>query len=134
MTLLDVPDGSAVFIDSGILISYFTADPARGPACEAFLEKVENKQLFAFTAAHVLGETAHRLMTIEARQLFGWTYQNIAQKLRKSPDHLKQLVRYQQAIDEVPLFPIEVLPVVDQRCLDRGHHAREGPEHFGQPR
>jgi hypothetical protein len=66
VTFDDLVAGSAVFIDANCLVYAATADPQYGPACQRLLQRIENKEITGFTAAHVLAEMAHRLMTIEA--------------------------------------------------------------------
>jgi predicted nucleic acid-binding protein len=108
MTFTDVPAGLSIFLDANTLISYFVADPVFGPACEALLQRIENQEIQGYTSSHVLAEMTHRLMTIEASIRFTWPQQGIAQRLRKHPAETQQLIRYRQALDEVPLFPIQV--------------------------
>ena len=111
MKFTNIPSGASVFIDANVLVRYFTADPVLGSACEALLLRVENKDIEGYTSAIVVGETAHRLMTIEACATFGWPVQGIAQRLRNHPAEVQTLSRYRQAIDEVPLIPLHVLAV-----------------------
>ena len=54
---------------------------------------------------------AHRLMALEAADRFGWPHQGIAQRLKAHPVEVGQLARYRQAIDELPLFKVQILPV-----------------------
>jgi len=49
-------------------------------------------------------------MTIEAMNQFGWAAQGIATRLRNHPAEVQQL-GHRQAIDELPLLRVEVLPV-----------------------
>jgi predicted nucleic acid-binding protein len=75
------------------------------------LERIENGELQGFTSAHVLTETAHRLMTLEACATFGWPYAGIAQRLRNHPAEVQTLVRFRQAVQEIPRYGIQVLPI-----------------------
>lgn len=118
MTFVDIPSGADVFLDANTLISYFIADPKVGPACKSLLERIENQDIQGFTSVHVLGETTHRLMTFEACLLFGWPHKGIAQRLQSHPIELRQLAKYRQAFDEIPLFPIQVL-TMHSRNLSR---------------
>jgi predicted nucleic acid-binding protein len=111
MTFADIPAGAAIFVDASTFIYYFGSDPARGPACERLLEQIEQQQLQGFTSAQVLSDVAHRLMAQEACLVFGWPVAGIAQRLKRHPDEVKTLIRYQQAIDEVSLLRVQVLPV-----------------------
>jgi predicted nucleic acid-binding protein len=59
----------------------------------------------------VLSEAAHRLMTLEAIDRYGWPAAGIAQRLRKHPAEVQALTRFRQAIEEVPLFGVQVLAI-----------------------
>jgi predicted nucleic acid-binding protein len=111
MTLADIPAGETVFIDANIFILSFRPDPVLGTACEAFLRRVENGDVRALTSSHVLSEMAHRMMTDEAAQRFGWSMAGIAGRLRKNPIRVQALSRYRQAIDEIALLGVQILPV-----------------------
>lgn len=49
-------------------------------------------------------------MTIEACATFGWPTQGIGPRLRKHPANIQQLRKHRQALDEIPLLGISVLP------------------------
>jgi predicted nucleic acid-binding protein len=111
VTLADILDGEAVFVDANIFIYHFRPDPVLGPACSQLLTRIENGGLQGFTSAHVLSEMAHRLMADEAVQRFSWPLTGVVRRLRGHPSHLQQLTRHRLAIDEVSLIGIQVLPV-----------------------
>jgi predicted nucleic acid-binding protein len=111
MTFNDIAVGAVIFIDSNTLVYHFNPHPVFGPACTRLLERIENQDLQGYTSAHVLSEMAHRLMTLEAAPLFGWPVQGIAQRLKRHPNEVQQLSRYRQALDEIPLLKIHILPV-----------------------
>jgi len=50
-------------------------------------------------------------MTIEACQRFGWPAKGIARRLRRHPAEVQQLSRSRQAVDELTLIGLDVLPV-----------------------
>lgn len=111
MTFAAVPASLAVFLDANTLVYHFTAHPSMGSACTDLLERIECQDLTGYTSAHVVAEMAHRLMTIEAMSLMGWPAQGIATRLRNQPAEVQRLRRHRQAIDELPLFCVETLPV-----------------------
>jgi predicted nucleic acid-binding protein len=111
MTFDAVLAGASIFVDANILLYYFTAHSRYGPACQKLLDRIDNKEIVGFTSAHVLGEVVHRLLTIEACQRFGWPAKGIAQRLRKHPAEVRQLGRARQAVDEITLIGLDVLPV-----------------------
>src|SRR5205807_8781199 len=106
--------GAAVFLDANTLVYQFVNHPIYGAACTDLLERIERQDLVGMTSASVVGELSHRLMTIEAVSLFAWPYQGIADRLRRHPAEVQQLSRYRQALDELPLVPIQVFPVTGQ--------------------
>lgn len=111
MTFADILAGQAVFIDANIFIYYFRPDPVLGAACGQLVQRIENQEIEGFTSSHVLSEMAHRLMTDEASQRFGWPMTGIARRLRGHPTQLQQLTRHRQAIDELALVGVRILPV-----------------------
>jgi predicted nucleic acid-binding protein len=76
-----------------------------------FLDRVENQEITAVTSTHVLGEVVHRMMTIEASDRFGWPIQGIANRLRRHPAEVQQLVRPRQALDEINAAGVGVLTI-----------------------
>jgi predicted nucleic acid-binding protein len=65
-----------------------------------------------------VNEVAHRLMTIEAMQAFGWKSGGIALRLRNHPAQEQTLKRFRQAVQEIPLFHLRIL-MIDPAWLDR---------------
>ena len=78
MIYSDLPAGSTVFIDAGPFIHHFEPNAIFGPASTDMLERIENQEISAVTTTHILSEVAHRLMTLEAMQTFGWKSAGIA--------------------------------------------------------
>lgn len=109
MTLADIPAGKTVFVDANILLFALTNHPKYGAACETFLDRVEHQEITAVTSPHILGEVVHRMMTIEACDRFGWPIQGIANRLRRHPAEVQQLVRPRQALDEIAASRVVVL-------------------------
>jgi hypothetical protein len=85
MTYADLPAGATVFLDASVFIHHFEPNARFGPAATEFLERIENQEINGLTATHIVSEVAHRLMTIEAMQAFGWTSAGIALRLRNHP-------------------------------------------------
>jgi predicted nucleic acid-binding protein len=111
MTFDDIVAGQHVFLDANTFLYYFTAHFRFGSACHKLLSRIENKDLAGFTSAHVLTEVVHRLMTIEACQRFGWPAKGIARRLRRQPTEVQQLTRSRQAVDEITLIGLNLLPI-----------------------
>src|SRR5262245_58699498 len=117
MIYSDLPAGATVFVDAGPFIHHFEPNAVFGPAATDFLDRIENQELNAVATTHIISEIAHRLMTIEAMQAFGWKSAGIALKLRNHPAEVQTLKRFRQAIQEIPLFRIRIL-TIDPAWLD----------------
>jgi predicted nucleic acid-binding protein len=111
MTFTDIPPGESVFVDANTLVYHFVPDPDFGPPCRDLLERFGRRQLIGFTSAHVVTNVAHRLMTLEAISRFGWPAAGIARRMQRHPDDVRRLTRFRQALDEIPGFGIQVLPI-----------------------
>jgi predicted nucleic acid-binding protein len=111
MTFADLVAGDAVFLDANTLTYHFQPHPVLGPPCTDLLERIERQELLGSTSTHVLSELAHRLMTLEACALFGWPFPGIAQRLRQHPAQVQTLTRFRQAIQEVPRYRVQVVPI-----------------------
>src|SRR5262245_16318471 len=111
MTLKDVPPGATIFVDSNIFLLFFHAHPQLGDPCRDFLERIERKEIVGVTSAQVLGDVAHRLMTVEASVIQKWPMRGIGRKLKRHPALVTKLSRYRQAIDEISLFGVGTLDV-----------------------
>jgi predicted nucleic acid-binding protein len=111
MNFDDLTTGQSVFVDANVFLHYFTMHPRFGTACQKLLDRVENRDLAGFSSAAVLAEVVHRLMTVEACQRFGWPVKGIARRLRRHPAEVQQLTRSRQAVDEITLLGLDVLPV-----------------------
>jgi predicted nucleic acid-binding protein len=114
MRFLDLPAGTAVFLDANTFVYHFQPHAVFGPPCTDLIERIENRELAGFTSAHVLTETAHRLMALEACATFGWPYQGIAQRLRAHPAQVQTLSRFRLAIQEVSRYAVKVLSIGPQ--------------------
>jgi predicted nucleic acid-binding protein len=112
MTFDDIPVGTTIFIDANTFVYAFAPDPILGPACQRLLERVELGDIDGVTSANVLSDVAHRLMSIEACAVFGWTFTGVARQLRRHPDKISQLVRFRTAIESVLAIGLRVLPTL----------------------
>jgi predicted nucleic acid-binding protein len=74
MIFADLVNGDSVFLDANALIYHFGPHPQLGPACHQLMQRIENQDLLGFTSTHILTEVAHRLMTLEAAILAGWSF------------------------------------------------------------
>ncbi len=63
------------------------------------------------TSIHLLGEMAHKLMTIEANARFGWPFAGMANRLRRHPGEVQRLTAYRQASIQISQSRIQVLAI-----------------------
>ncbi len=124
MIYADLPAGGTVFLDASVFIHHFEPNALYGPSATEFLERIENQEMIGVTTTHVVSEVAHRLMTIEAMQAFGWTSAGIARRLRSHPAQVQTLTRFRQAIQEIPLFAVRILSI-DPSWLDLAAEASQ---------
>src|SRR3954451_17574012 len=82
MIYADLPASAAVFLDASVFIHHFEPNALYGPPATEFLERIENQEIAGITTTHIVSEVAHRLMTLEAMQAFGWKSAGIALRLR----------------------------------------------------
>lgn len=111
MTFSEIPSGSAVFLDANVFVYHFAPHPVLQPACQALLERISGNEIRGVTSSSVLSDVAHRLMTYEAAAKYGWPMTGIAYRLQNHPSEIQALSRFQQAIEEIPRFNIDVVSV-----------------------
>jgi predicted nucleic acid-binding protein len=111
MTFADLVAGDAVFVDANTFVYRFSLHPRFGPSCTDLLDRIERQELTGYTSTHVLSETAHRLMTLEAITLFSWPQANIGNRLRTHPAEVAKLTNFKLAIERVVQSNLQVLPV-----------------------
>jgi predicted nucleic acid-binding protein len=111
MTFGQVPAAAAVFLDANTLVYHFTNHPTFGSACTQLLKRIEHQHLTGFISTHVLSEIAHRLMTPEAVDRFGWPPTGIAARLRKHHVEIPKLTLHVQAVAQIPLMGIQAVAI-----------------------
>jgi predicted nucleic acid-binding protein len=111
MTFDQIPASSAVFLDANTFVYAILNHPTYGAACVALLDRSERQEIQGFSSSHVLSDTIHRVLTLEACDRFGWPAQGIAARLRKHPSEVQQLLVPRRAVDEIQLARVNVLPV-----------------------
>src|SRR5438034_5885751 len=117
MIYADLPAGAPAFVDASVFIHHFEPNALFGLTSSEFLERIENQEISGVTTTHIVSEVAHRLMTIEAMQTFGWKSAGIAVRLRNHPTEVQTLKRFRQAVQEIPRFGVQIL-TVDPAWLD----------------
>jgi predicted nucleic acid-binding protein len=115
MTFDQLPANSAVFLDANTFVYAILNHPAYGGKCVTLLDRIERHEVQGFTSSHVVSDTVHRVMTLEACDRFGWPAQGIANRLRRHPGEGQQLLIPRRAVDEIQLAMVTVLPVTFQQ-------------------
>jgi predicted nucleic acid-binding protein len=111
MSLDDILAGDVVFVDANIFTFHFQPHPTWGASCTRFLQRIENQELDGFTTIPVLGEVAHRLMTIEVHNSLGWSFAGIGNRLRSNPASVQKLSAFRIAVEKVLQGRIQILHV-----------------------
>ncbi len=126
MTFDQIPAAAAVFLDANTLVYHFTNHPTFGRPCTQLLKRIEHQQHVGSVSTHVLSEMAHRLMTLEALDRFGWQPAGIATRLRKHHIEIPRLTLHVQAVAQIPLLGIQTVaitpPLVEAATLVSRQH------------
>lgn len=117
MSFGSIPPGTAVFVDANILVYHLTAHAILGSACTGLVQRIEQNTLSGLTATHVLSEVTHRLMLIEASQMFGWPLAGALKRLKKNPQEISKLVKFRLALQEIHNSGMQVL-TIDSPLID----------------
>ena len=66
MTFADLARRASLFVDANIFVFHFQPHGLFGSSCTDLLKRVELQEFSGYTSTQVLGEVAHRLMTLES--------------------------------------------------------------------
>jgi predicted nucleic acid-binding protein len=124
MNFAAIRSGESVFVDANVFVYNFGPDPTFGPPSRGLLERIEVGDVKGFASTHVLHDVAHRLMTLEACQMFGWPYSGIGQRLRRHPLEIQKLHGFRKALDEILAIGVQILPVSAEHVLLAGDLSR----------
>ncbi len=91
MTFDEIPNGSLIFVDVNILIYSFWAQDRLSPICYQLLKRIERLEIEAFTTADSISNMVHRLMTIQAIEVYGFAPKSIAHRLKDRLELVQQL-------------------------------------------
>jgi predicted nucleic acid-binding protein len=111
MTFGDIPISASVFLDANTFVYHYSQHPLLARPSTDLLERLERRELQGFTSADVLSDVSHRLMVLEAATVFAWTGAGITRRLRRHPDEIQKLTRFQQSIHAIAGFGIEIVPI-----------------------
>ena len=112
-----ISPGESVFVDSNTLIYHFAQDHSFGAASTEFFERIARGELFGFVSTHILIETSHRLMLLEAQRTFGWPIPGTQRRLHKQPARIRQLSQFVASIADLARSPLTALPITLQTVL-----------------
>jgi predicted nucleic acid-binding protein len=111
MTFADLAAGDAVFVDANTLIHLFQPHPLLGQFCRQFIQRIDNQDLVGFTSTHVVSEVSHRLMTVEANRVLGWSLAGIGNRLRTNPHEVQKLSLFRQAVEQILQSRLQLLTI-----------------------
>src|SRR5437773_12323281 len=104
MIYADLPAGAPAFVDASVFIHHFEPNALFGLTSSEFLERIENQEISGVTTTPIVSEIAHRLMTIEAMQTFGWKSAGIALRLLNHPIDVQTLYLFCGAAQHISSF------------------------------
>ncbi len=117
MTFADLAAGQSVFLDANVLVYHFAPDPDFGPHCTALIQRIDSGEVSGLTSTHVLSETAHRLMAIEASALFGWPFADMARRLKGHAAEVQKLTAFGRALQTVVNSKVQILSITPASVL-----------------
>jgi hypothetical protein len=113
--LADMPNGCKTFIDSNIFIYHFLD---LSEICTAFLERVNAHEIHGFTSEVVLTEVLHKLMIAEIASNYGISRLEVNRLIKRRPSVISELERCEIAVQEIPKFDVEVLPLISGAVIE----------------
>ena len=113
---LDLPDGTACFVDSNIL--YYALVPPAEPSreCAGLLDRAIANRVSLHVSVPILSDAVHKVMTVEAAQLLGRDRAGIVSYLKRHPDVISRLTEYPKAMATLSSVPMTLFPV-DEHLL-----------------
>ena len=124
MTLADIEEGAAVFVDANVFVYHFVGASSD---CTALLRRCEIGEIHGSTSALVLAEVCHRLMMIEAVERRLVAPGNVARKLARRPEVVRQLAYHETSVQAIPAMGIEIVGVTEATIrLGLRHQTRYG--------
>jgi len=123
MRLSDIPAGATVFVDANVPLASILEEQRAGVA-EAFLLRMESREIVAATSTVVLGEMFHRLLLAETCNLLRVPSHIAVRHLKQQPSLFQQLRECWALVNEFLELPLTVFPVdqgvfVDALALSR---------------
>lgn len=113
MRFEELKPGTTIFIDANIFIYHFTGISEE---CSSLLERCEGEEIPGFTTTNILLEVMHRLMMLEALAKGLVTTGNVAKRLKRRPEIVKQLTVYSNQVQKIPEMNINIVPITQELC------------------
>lgn len=111
MTFADLTTGDTVFVDANTFIHLFQPHPQLGAFCHQLIQRIDNQDVVGFTSSHIVSEVCHRLMTIEANRVLGWSISGIGNRLRTNPQEVQKLSLFRRAVEQIAQSRLQFLSV-----------------------
>ncbi len=102
-----IPLNSVVFVHSNIFNHFLDISEY----CTDFLERIEMKELEAYTSTVVLAEVLHRLMIAEVVEKYDVKPGRAMKYLKEKPEVIPALEKCEIAIKEIPEFRVKILSI-----------------------
>jgi predicted nucleic acid-binding protein len=107
---LDLPDGTATFLDANILAYAVVDDKDFTQPCRDLLRRIEKTEIIALTAPFALGDALHKIMLAEARRQLPAEV-NVGRHIQNHPETVRSLEFAQRAAEIFARLPLELLPI-----------------------
>ena len=114
--LLDIQDGTSVFVDTNIFHYHFQNESR---TCTAFLDRIKRGDVEAYVNAQVLSDLLHKLMLSESFEKKCYTakkpnqdsLKNYLRNLHNNPSEISKLTDYQQQFESILSIGVRILPI-----------------------
>lgn len=108
---LDLPDGTACFIDANIFYYHWVETPNLSKASTALLDRVVGGTVIGYSAVHVLAEAIHKIMLAEAAAKFGLNRAGLVNWLQHHGRRITELREFRRAADELLDMGLRLIPI-----------------------
>src|SRR5437016_2940130 len=115
---LDLPDGTACFIDANIVYYHFVESSPLSDACTGLFERIADGQIKGYTSVHVLAEAVHKIMLAEAAAKFGLSRPGLVNWLQHHRKRIAELSEFRQDAAEMSRLGLSILSA-DAADLER---------------
>ena len=108
---LDLPDGTACFVDSNVL--YYSLIPVSdlSEMCAKFVDRIISGKLSAYCSVGVLGDAIHKVMMYEIVEKTGRPRSGLIACLKRHPEVIATLKECTDAAQRLVALPLRLLEV-----------------------